>query len=136
MKTIRTLLTAILTFVAVSLSTQASAQTPNLTLEQKKEVISMLKQQLPMEAGEGITWTAINMDWSKYIIKLRFEIDPKGIGLTLKEAKYGFSSLSSNEVRELVGKEFIDSMKMIGAKKVILTLVFPDKTSTSYEITC
>lgn len=132
MKTLRTLLTAIIALVAVAISSQASAQTSDLTLEQKKAAVNVVKQQLPMVASEGVTWTTIDMDWSKHIVTLRFEIDPKGLGLSLKDAKYGFSSMSSDAVRGLV-KDFIDSMKIIGARKAVLIMAFPDKTSVSYE---
>lgn len=132
MKTIKTLFAGLIAALAMLMATPA-AKAQAVNAEQLKLIVNELQKTLPMTVSEGMTWTKVSVDDDNNLI-WTFKITPKDMGMSLSEVKSELSSLSPEELRDmLLGDEFIDVLNTLGCD-VIIKFLLPDDSTFSVKI--
>lgn len=124
---------AILTAITLLIAMPSKIYAEELNPINCEAIVNLLSQQLPMEAGDGVTWTKIALEDDKTVLAFVFKIDETKLGSDLPSVKSEFDSLTNNQVRQFLGQEFIDMLKSFD-KKGRLTVVFSDNTQRTYDI--
>lgn len=133
MKTLRTLLAAIVALVAmVASGLQASAQAP-ATPDMLRLVVSEIQKQLPLEAETGIALTAVSLNDDATLMTWTIKVDPKKMGTTLEELKSELGEYSDSDFGALLGDEMENMIKMLGCKCDVV-VAYPDKTTKVFHL--
>lgn len=140
MNKIKSLLIVILAAAFMSVDMTASpASAPEqegqiTTLSQKREVVNIMTQQLPMEVEVGMTWTNVEINSSGTLLTFTFSIDPEKVGgVTIDEFKKELDTLSEQEKYNLFISEYIDVLTMMNCDGCII-LNYPDGTQSTLNL--
>lgn len=140
MNKIKSLLIVILATAFMSVDMTASpASAPEqegqiTTLSQKREVVNILTQQLPMELEVGMTWTNVEINSSGTLLTFTFSVDPEKVGgVTIDDFKKALDTFSKQEICNLLGSEFLDVLTMMNCDGRII-FNYPDGAHSTLNV--
>ena len=124
---------SVLTLVIVSVFTFVASATAfpqtrkGVSPELQKAFLTEMRKQLPMEAAEGITWTAVDFTDQGRTIQFNIKLGETVVGLSVYDFVKVLKEMTNEEFWDNFGKEFAEVRKELDVA-AIFVFVLPDRT--------